>query len=78
MRYEPSGAICAFSEEIEELEKELKLREDWANHHKKVSEIDAQKKHDAEARVKALEEENKKLRGMIDNGLGWEDMKQDI
>jgi len=42
---------------IKELEKELALRTEWTNHHKKVSEIDAQKKHDAEAKVKELEVE---------------------
>lgn len=28
--------------------------------------------------VDALKEENDRLRLMIDNGLGWEDMKQDV
>lgn len=44
-----------------ELENELVLRTEWTNHHKKVSEIDAQKKHDAEAVATEFETANKIL-----------------
>jgi len=32
----------------------------------------------AEKQINKLKEENKKLKFMIENGLGWEDMKNDI
>lgn len=40
---------------IKELEKQLELRTNWTNHHKRVSEIDAQKVHNANKRIEELE-----------------------
>ena len=33
---------------------------------------------EADKEIANLKSESKQLKGMIENGLGWEDMKQDI
>jgi hypothetical protein len=48
--------------EILGLNKELELRTNWTNHHKRVSEIDAKKKYEAENKLKLVQEENNELR----------------
>jgi hypothetical protein len=71
MPYSVQGKL---KKELDRLKKELELKDTWVKHHRDVSEIDAQKKHDAEKELEVTKqrlEEAEKVIGFYADTENW-------
>ena len=70
--------LVALEKEVERLKAKDKIKTDIINAKEKSTQAHIKELDLSRSKIKQLTEDNKKLKFMVDNGLGYEDLKNDI